>query len=508
MLAFAAAILFSSAAHAVEGPAVVAPTIPKFDAAAWQKDYAYLKQQLQAQYANLAWFASTQGGIDLPQVDRLTIEAMQHARTDAQALAALRYFIAAFHDGHLVLNPAIASGSIKVAEPPVAALDNMDASAACAAIGVVATSNVAFSLPIESLDSFTLAADGMAQAFRSGLVSTTAGTRISIVRIPRFREGEYPDLCQRAFAKLKVDKTPITTKALNKAMSEAWFPVLAGRLKYLKEHGANALIVDVGGNGGGNDMGDWSVRLFTQKPVHSPRLLVAAGPLADGYYDEQLTELRDAVGKAEAHANLAPVVRESIAQFEAYKAALATRACDLSWVWHEQRTWDPAGCSRLAPAGFASGARDYMLPVATADADFVASAYWPVVADKYRGAWNGAVYVLTDQRVGSAAEAFVASMRDNGIARIVGTATAGSGCGNMQEARLIILPHSRLSVHAPDCVRLRAYGSDEVMGIAPDLPVLAMQGESARARAERLIREVEVDLSRNRSASSSTNVPP
>ena len=47
------------------------------------------------------------------------------------------------------------------------------------------------------------------------------------------------------------------------------------------------MIVDVGGNSGGNDSGDWTVRMFTSGEVHSARLLIVTS-LANLYFDEQL----------------------------------------------------------------------------------------------------------------------------------------------------------------------------------------------------------------------------
>ncbi|WP_395703792.1 hypothetical protein [Aquabacterium sp.] len=43
-----------------------------YDAGAWQRDYAQLKQALEQDYANLAWFESPEGGVHLPRLDRLT----------------------------------------------------------------------------------------------------------------------------------------------------------------------------------------------------------------------------------------------------------------------------------------------------------------------------------------------------------------------------------------------------------------------------------------------------
>lgn len=56
-----------------------------------------------------------------------------------------------------------------------------------------------------------------------------------------------------------------------------------------------------------------------------------------------------------------------------------------------------------------------------------------------------------------------------------------------------VLRHSGLRLRMPNCVRLRGDGSDEVAGIAPDLPVTPIDDESDRARAWRLLQTVATD---------------
>jgi len=72
--------------------------------------------------------------------------------------------------------------------------------------------------------------------------------------------------------------------------------------------------------------------------------------------------------------------------------------------------------------------------------------------------------------------------------------TGGDGCGFMGDVPPLVLAHSRLRFRVPNCMRLRADGSDEVAGIAPDLPIAPTEGESDRARAARLLRTVAAEL--------------
>jgi C-terminal processing protease CtpA/Prc len=166
----------------------------------------------------------------------------------------------------------------------------------------------------------------------------------------------------------------------------------------------------------------------------------------------------------------------------------------MSWVWREQRPWNPAGCSRLVEAGFFSGQVDYLPAGALGDGQLASKLYWAASVDPFRGSWSGPVYVLTDGKTASSAEMFSAVLRDNGIAKIVGGPTAGDGGGFMYHEAPIELPHSHFRFQMPNCIRLRADGSNEVAGIQPDLPVLPVQGESPRARAARLLEAIDDDL--------------
>lgn len=466
---------------------------PPFDRKAWRDDYSTLKRELERSYSHLAWAASTASGVDLPSLDRRTRLALGVANSDADAIAALVGFVAAFHDGHFapVVTPEQAGAS---AEPPARATDG-DASAACAAFGFAPATRVGFSLPFESMEGFRMQSDGISRAFRSGTIAL-GERRFGLVRIPRFRPAEYPALCVATWSALHAAGSSVTAAAIQDVIDVAWLRELAERLAALRADGVDAVLVDVGGNGGGNDLGDWAARLFTSGDVHSARLLMHAGSLGVQYMDEQLQPLNDALAAHTGNAEVEAVLAHAIEAFEGRKRESLRQPCDLSWVWREQRSFNPtatAACSGLIDAGFASGALDY-LPPASLASDAAAALYWASAADPMRGTWNGPVYVLTDAGTASAAEMFAARMHDSGIARIVGARTLGLGCGSMVEAAPLMLPHSRLSFRIPNCVRLRADGTDEVAGISPDLPVLPAQKESARARAAHVLAVVDGDL--------------
>lgn len=456
-----------------------------FDSRPWLEDFAVLKAAMQERYANLAWFGSPSAGVDLPVLERHTQRALLAAADAAEARRILLDFVAALSDGHFSLLGGDPPPGGARAEPEPARLDPADAASGCAALGYAARGRSAFSLPFESLPGFRLEADGVTRGFRSGTLPVHTGARLGLVRIAEFRESSAAWPCLDAWAALLKAGKSVDAAAIESASQQEWLHAMSEQLQRFAAEGVVAVVVDIGSNGGGNDLADWLPRLFTAKPVHSARMLLVRSPTAVGYLDEQLTALRAPL-PASADPAARAALERATAAFEANKAALATADCDMSWVWREQRPWQPGtACSHLLDVGSAAGALDYLEPHAFGDPGIARRLYWAAVADDYRGAWTGPVYVVTDARSYSAAELFASSMQLNHIAKTVGQRTGGDGCGFVTEIPPLVLPHSRLSFRLPNCVRLRADGGDEVAGVTPDLPVLPLKAESPRARAAR-----------------------
>lgn len=471
-----------------------------FDRKAWQEDYARLKQELERRDANLAWFASPQGGIDIPALDRRTRRALASAEDDADAKAALLGFVGGFH-GHFSQLPSLQPATAAAAkEPAQPAFDKLGAATGCAALGYGATHGVPFSLPFETLPGFALESDGVTRAFRAGVVASANGTPIGIVRIRHFRQHEDPAPCLQHWTDRAASQKGFDADAFQDRIDVEWYAALAAQLHRFRTQGVAAVIVDLGGNTGGNDSGDAAARLFSPRPIHSARVMINVAS-APAYFDAALDDLRKAQrGYAKTGSVVPSALMQTIADFERRKAGVVAAHCDMSWVWRERHPWNRAGCNDWVEAGFASGAIDYLPAGALKDAKLAQMLYWPAVVDPYLGSWSGPVYVLTNGRTYSSAEMFTAVLHDNGIARTVGTATGGDGCGFMQDEDPIVLPHSHLRFRMPDCVRLRADGTDEVAGIEPDLPLLPMQGESDCARAARALEAIAADLRKGKSA--------
>jgi len=296
-----------------------------FDRSVWEADYGALKLELERSYSHLAWFGSRESGVNLPQLDRGTSDALRIARNATEAADAIRRFVAGFRDGHFVLTAPPVAGPAAAMEPPAVTSGN-DARTACAAFGYAAVTRIGFSMPFETLPGFELIADGASEAFRSGVLAT-AGVRIGLVRIPRFRPVEFPQVCERAWSSLRSAGREPTRDLVSDVSSEQWLRVLAERLRELSRHGIAALVVDIGGNGGGNDLGDWAVRLFSAAPVKSAPMLLSSSSVAVPYFDEQVGELGQALESAGLSETTRLALQTALAEFGRRKtAAGASRA--------------------------------------------------------------------------------------------------------------------------------------------------------------------------------------
>lgn len=97
------------------------------------------------------------------------------------------------------------------------------------------------------------------------------------------------------------------------------------------------------------------------------------------------------------------------------------------------------------------------------------------------------LYVMVDKDTWSAAEYFAALLQDNHAATVIGELTGGAGCGYTNGGIPTQLRNSKAEVQIPDCVRLRADGSDEVDGVTPDVLIPWAKRDSAYQRARKLI---------------------
>jgi hypothetical protein len=435
---------------------------PSFNSKPWINDYSELRQHLEKSYANLTWFASPQGELDLPKLHRKTLSALNNSKSASEAKAVIESFVEAFYDGHLYILPK-ASTLPDTNKTLVSPLSRSSSSTlACAQLDFVHKKGTAFSLPFEVSPGFELLNSGESDSFRTGIANLPNGKKIGILRVSVMRQNEFPNECERAWNKVtrnqKSGVCDSTCKEeVNDRAMEFLLEDLSQRLHAFSKLGVSAVLLDIGGNSGGNDLGDWIPRLFTSREIHSPRLGIVTDPKSVVYYDEQLAGISSAL-KGKNSSTALSALNNAADEFKRLKElALNIKKCDMSWVWRERRAWFPldSKCTNLSfGQSYFSGALDFLKSGTLGSPEVEKSLYWPTIVSPYIGSWVGPVYVVVDKKTGSAAEATAAIFQNNKAAKIIGSKTAGYGCGFMYKDSEFTLSNSRLRVSIPNCVRL------------------------------------------------------
>jgi hypothetical protein len=145
----------------------------------------------------------------------------------------------------------------------------------------------------------------------------------------------------------------------------------------------------------------------------------------------------------------------------------AETPCDSQPLWEGKRP----SCSWLGLGFYASGIVASADPMAIKGKPWANDIFKPHHYRYEEGVWRGPVIVLVNGGTGSAAEQFAAVLQDNRAAIVMGAPTVGAGCGHTNGGTPTTLKNSGGILEMPDCARMRSDGSNEVMGIQPDVLV-------------------------------------
>src|SRR5262249_21339421 len=154
---------------------------------------------LERSYANLLWFASPAGGVDLPALHARTLAALKAAPNEAAAEAAIESFVNGFGDGHFSRLPRAEARPVRPKHEVAPADRSLSPTLACAALGYARTRGVAFSVRFEAAPGFRLLSTGEPESFRSGVATRPGGPVLAVLRIPSFRRADFPAECERAW---------------------------------------------------------------------------------------------------------------------------------------------------------------------------------------------------------------------------------------------------------------------------------------------------------------------
>jgi hypothetical protein len=248
----------------------------------------------------------------------------------------------------------------------------------------------------------------------------------------------------------------------------------------LRQAGATAVLVDITRNGGGSDWVDPLPRVLSSKRLQDPRQSFVKSEHWTKQFEDALKDV-----EADQHNGHDddPVLRDAAAKLRE-AMAVSKQTCDAGQVW----TTGKLNCSLLGTGfRYASGVLPYAASGSFSGYKSQEDLFYPARYAYTEGANRLPLYVLVDQNTGSAAEYFAAILQDNHAATIVGELTAGAGCGYTNDGIPTELKNSKAKVEMPDCVRLRADGSDEVNGVTPDVLIPWAKRDSPYQRVRKLM---------------------
>lgn len=469
-----------AAALAVTFATLAAAPALAFDREAWLKDFAQLKAELAAAYANLDWAVESRR-MDLPGLADRVEGLLAKAESDGEARRLFESFLAKFGDGHLRIRwpkPEAPAGAAPAGDPA------QTAARSCADLGYRRPRDEG--LDFSALPRYRKLATPESASFPAGVLETVGGKRLGIVRIALLMEGAFPEVCEQVHPA----PAPCDGKCEARIESEVGRRIgaaLAAQLAALEKRGVHAIAVDLTANGGGSDWAEAAARIVTTPGLASPRMAFIRHPHWVEQFRMRLEDVERDLARADLPEGARPALEKARAAIRE-SARVAAEPCDRNAAWEGRAT-----CALVArePAWHSTGLPETKprFDVSGLSADHVF--YFPARYDPPEGAYRGRLAVLVDGDTASAAELFAATLQDNRRATIIGAPTFGSGCGYTGGGIAIRLANSRARLHLPDCVRLRADGTNEVEGIVPDVLVPWRAGLSRHQRAARALPVLE-----------------
>lgn len=455
----------------------MARAAPAYDPTPWLHDLDQARDAIATKYANLEWVVRERE-VDLTALFADTQGRIRGAVDAAAARAAFDRLARRLGDGHVRFRwPAgrPRSGATR---------------ADCGELGFDARM---LGAPVAALvPGYQPLADAPAHEFAAGTIEV-AGHRVGVMKIGIFTPQGLPELCAAGLAALEIRAaSPCDDACAERILdwaSQRMTRDLEAQIEALKAAGAELLLVDVANNGGGTEWAEAAARMLTGARLHSERLGFVRGRHWSEALARKEAELRAAERTA---ADEDRTLLDGLADQLAAARREAESACDSSPLWRGA----PPACRWLGGGLYASG------PLAVADPDrlrgrpWARQAFTPMQFTYREGVWRGPLIVLVDGGTGSAAEEFAAILQDNRAALVIGAPTAGAGCGHTNGGTPTTLTNSGAVLELPDCARLRADGSNEVMGIQPDILIGLRDADGPHRKAVRVAEKLPEAVTR------------
>jgi hypothetical protein len=435
----------------------------------WLEDFHQLLSEMSAHYANLDW-AIRDRHMNLPMLRQETETKLSEAKSEREARRILNQFLESFGDGHLEISWS------KPEDPPAPTKPGL-----CERLGY--TAHVSPGLDFSVLPSFTPVRSEDSAFFPAGLLRLDDGRLLGTLRIALFTEHAYPEVCEQAVHKLNIARDAECDASCGRRIGDETANLLTAALvrleNALRQAGATALLVDVTHNGGGSDWVEAPPRALSPVSLDESRL----GFIRHEHWTKQLQEqLQDVEADIKNNRGPADVLEDAAKKL---RSAIeeSGRPCNRVDVWQAGKI----NCSLVVDnVLFTSGILAYAEPGSFAALQSKTTLFHPARYEYEQEPDKLPLYVVIDHDTWSAAEYFAALLQDNQAAIILGEITGGAGCGYTNGGIPTRLRNSGAEVKMPDCVRLRADGSNEVNGITPDVAVPWAERDSPYQRAKKL----------------------
>jgi len=323
------------------------------------------------------------------------------------------------------------------------------------------------------------------EPFAVGIVNVAAH-RVAVVKIPLFSPHGFPELCGAAINALGLERgqpcDAACAERIDEWASDRFTRDFVATLQRLAATGADTLLIDIAGNGGGSEWAEAAERMVSGRRLEAESMYFVRGE----HWTRRLARKEAAL--REAAASAPPEDRRWLGELadlvEAHKKDAET-PCDGTPLWKGERP----ECAWLGGAFYSTGLLPSADP-ALRSKPWAALVFTPMQFPYVEGLWRGPLVVLVDGGTGSAAGQFAVELQDNRAAILIGAPTAGAGCGYTDGGAPTILTNSRGVLRLPDCVRLRANGTNAAVSAEPDVAVALR----ADVSAERNARQVRAGL--------------
>jgi hypothetical protein len=441
----------------------------------WLADFEQLIDEMSAHYANLEW-AVDERHMDLAALRSDTETKIRSARSEDEERKVLSKFLDAFGDGHL---------EVRWPKPPPVNAPPSPADGApsglCSRLGYVrrGKGGIDFSL----LAGYQQINDADSPDFPGGILKLETGVSFGIIRIAILSEHDFPDACAEAITHLRLaDSEPCDDACDNKVEIETGNILLVRlqrRAEVLRRAGANQLLVDITRNGGGSDWVGPVARTLSPVPLQDSRMLFMRHP----HWTHQIQEGLDDIGADLRNGKSQKELLE-LSEKVMQKALLESKQpCDRSALWTNSKP----PCSLMVPGlRFSAQVLPYAKPGSFPELKSRTTLFHALSYSYEESKNNLPLVLLVDKDTWSAAEYLPALLQDNKAARVIGELTGGAGCGYTDGGIPTVLKNSGGTVKMPDCIRLRADGSDEVDGITPDVLIPWASRDTPFQRARKL----------------------